>query len=261
MPLPDEYGVDDLTGQETIGGTTMVNGVRVRIRTTLLTLILFSKKLRDQSGDIASAVASWFQAHPNQFKGDKGDAGAQGATGPAGPSGPAGPAGAQGSVGPKGDVGPQGAVGAAGPKGDTGATGSTGPQGPKGDAGLTGATGAAGVQGPKGDTGPAGATGAVGATGATGPAGTPKRVEEYTAVTNASGVATFTFSPAFSSTPVIAVGTTWSGNTQIGGIITAKSATGCTVTGKVSLGAVVVALAPFTTAGAGVTVSIVASGS
>lgn len=70
---PPEYGVDDLTGQEMIGGTLMLpGGRRFRIKTKLITLIGFSKKLRDETSDIANAVATFFQQNAAMFKGAPG---------------------------------------------------------------------------------------------------------------------------------------------------------------------------------------------
>ncbi len=139
-------------------------------------------------------------------------------------------------------------------KGDAGATGQ---QGLKGDAGASGAkgdTGPQGAQGLKGDAGAAGATGAAGAAGA------PKRVERYTATTNASGVATFTFSPAFTAAPDIQVISGWTGDQMIGGGVASQSVTGCTVNVKISRATLLLSSGPFQAAGAGVAVTIRAIG-
>lgn len=76
----------------------------------------------------------------------------------------------------------------------------TGPQGPAGPTGSTGATGSQGIQGVAGATGATGSTGPTGATGATGPSGISLRIDRYSATTNGSGVATFSWS-AFAATP------------------------------------------------------------
>lgn len=127
-----------------------------------------------------------------------------------GPSGPAGPQGEQGPIGPQGIQGIQGLKGDKGDKGDTGAAGSTGATGP---------------QGPIGDTGPQGPQGIQGIQG---PAGPSKRIVTLSGTTDASGNVAFTFSPAFSATPHIAV-MLQAGNTRQFARITAASATGCTV--------------------------------
>jgi len=160
-----------------------------------------------------------------------------------GPVGPTGPAGAKGATGPKGDAGAAGSTGpagATGPKGDTGSTGATGPAGAKGDTGTTGATGPAG---PPGATGP---TGAKGDTGAQGPAGTPTRIETYTATSNASGLATFTF-PAFTEILDIRIKPTWIADQYVGGGVTAQTLTGCTVLVKRSRGTLLLTSGPFET--------------
>lgn len=64
--------------------------------------------------------------------------------------------------------------------------------------------------------------------GETGPAGPSKRIVTMSGTTDASGNVAFTFSPAFSVTPHIAV-MLQAGNTRQFSRITAASATGCTV--------------------------------
>lgn len=91
--------------------------------------------------------------------------------------------------------------------------------------------------------------------------GTPKRVERYTATTNASGVATFTFSPAFTSAPDIDVIESWSGDQMITGGVTAQSLTGCTVAAKVSRGTLALSSGPFQAAPAGLSITVRAIGS
>jgi len=121
----------------------------------------------------------------------------------------------------------------------------------RGPAGKDGAAGAAGAPGVNGKDG---------ASGAAGPAGTPKRVERYTANTNASGIATFTF-PAFAAAPDIDVVQTWVGDQMAGGGVTAQTLTGCTVLAKISRATLLLSAGPFQTAGAGVPVTIRVIGS
>jgi hypothetical protein len=142
--------------------------------------------------------------------------------------------------------------GPAGPKGETGAKGDAGPQGAQG---LQGAKGDQGPVGPTGAAGQAGQTGQQGPAGPQGQAGTPKRIERYTANTNASGIATFTF-PTFTAAPDIDVIQTWVADQQVGGGVTAQTLTGCTVLCKVSRGTLLLTSGPFQTAAAGVPVTI-----
>lgn len=95
---------------------------------------------------------------------------------------------------------------------------------------------------------------------ATCPAGAPKRVERYTATTNASGLATFTFSPAFTTPPDIEVIDGWAGDQMITGGVTAQSLTGAAVQVKRSRGTLLLTSGPFETAPAGVSVTIRAIG-
>lgn len=99
--------------------------------------------------------------------------------------------------------------------------------------------------------------------GEKGDPGTPKRVERYTATTNAQGVATFTFSPAFETTPDIQVVPGWGGtgsNQMIGGGVAASSRTGCTVQGKMSVGTLLLNASPFQNAPTGTSITIRAIG-
>lgn len=199
-------------------------------------------------------------AGPQGVAGPKGATGTPGAAGATGPQGAAGPAGAAGPSGPQGPAGQAGSPGVAGAKGDAGPAGVAGLTGPKGDVGASGSQGAPGATGATGAKGDAGAAGAVGATGATGAAGTPKRVERYTATTNASGIATFTFSPAFAAAPDVDVIQGWVNDQEVGGAVQALTASGCTVLTKVSKGTLLLTAGPFQTAGAGVSVTIRAIG-
>lgn len=108
-----------------------------------------------------------------------------------------------------------------------------------------------GLKGDKGDKGDKGNTG---------DAGAPKRVERYTATTNASGVATFTFSPAFTAAPDVQVIDGWAADQMIAGGVTAVSTTSCTVQAKISRGTLLLTSGPFQTAAAGVSVTIRAIG-
>lgn len=169
------------------------------------------------------------------------------------------------ATGPKGDKGDTGATGATGPQGPKGDTGQSGPAGPTGTAGAAGAAGAkgdTGAAGAKGDTGAQGAAGATGAQGLKGDAGTPKRVERFSGTTDANGIATITFSPAFAAVPDIDVIQGWIGDQEVGGGVVAGSATvsGCKVLVKVSRGTLLLTTGPFQTAPAGVSVTVRAIG-
>lgn len=183
-------------------------------------------------------------------KGDSGPTGPQGPKGDNGDPGAVGATGAQGIQGLKGDQGASGPTGPTGPKGETGAPGSTGNTGPKGDQGLQG------QQGAKGDTGSAGAKGDTGA------AGDPKRISRFTASTNASGIATVTFSPAFSATPDIDVIDGWSGDQMLTGAVIpgTESKTGCQVQVMLSRGALLLTSGPFQKAGSSVSITVRAIG-
>lgn len=268
MPLPPDLSANDATGAErTSVIQPQADGTNKRFLITLQNIILFARKVSPTVRSLAISATNSLTytlttgevkdlgsvQGPAGPKGDKGDAGVPGGIGPAGPAGPVGPTGSAGIAGPTGATGPAGPAGVQGPagpkgdtgaqglKGDTGATGLTGPQGPKGD---TGATGATGQQGPKGDT------------GATGPAGTPKRVERYTATTDANGVARFTYSLAFTTLPDVQVIPGWLSGQYVGGGATAETLTGCTVQGMISRATLLLSAGPFQTAGAGVPITI-----
>ncbi|GAB2865893.1 hypothetical protein [Hymenobacter ruber] len=161
--------------------------------------------------------------------------GPAGPTGPKGDTGPAGAAGAPGPIGPTGPQGPKGdpgATGAAGPQGVAGSAGATGPQGAKGDTGTAGATGATG---PKGDAGATGATGAPGVD-VTNPKIRTKRVATPAMLISANPVITAAWDTPFADTNYTIQATLESANSGLLGLIptvTAKTATGCTVTLKV----------------------------
>lgn len=159
--------------------------------------------------------------------GNVGETGSTGATGPAGSgsTGATGPQGAKGDTGDLGSTGPTGPQGAQGDAGDIGATGptgpagagSTGPTGPQGTSGDIGATGATGPAG-AGETGATGATGSVGATGSTGGLGStgatgPQGSSGDTGSTGATGPVGATGASGGSSTPVIAIYSSDSGQT------------------------------------------------
>lgn len=94
----------------------------------------------------------------------------------------------------------------------------------------------------------------------TGAAGTPKRVERYTATTNSSGIATITFSPAFSAVPDVDPVIGWATDQMIAGAVTSVSTTGCTVQVMVSKGTLLLTAGPFQKAAAGVSVTVRAIG-
>ncbi|GJD72561.1 collagen-like domain-containing protein [Methylobacterium goesingense] len=207
---------------------------------------------------LALALASGLALAP-AFAEDEGSPG-MGPMGPMGPTGAVGPAGPKGEAGPKGD---QGAVGQAGPKGDAGSAGSPGAAGQQGIQGVPGKDGAAGAAGAKGETGLQGATGAAGASitgpqGPSGPAGAPKRVERYTATTNASGSASYTWT-ACTSAPDVDVILGWTTGTpaqMITGAITASTNASATAAVKVSQGTVLLSGSAFATAPAGTPLAI-----
>jgi len=133
-----------------------------------------------------------------------------------------------------------------------GAKGDPGPVGPVGPAGKDGRDGAAStVPGPQGPAGPAGAAstvpGPAGPTGAIGPAGQPARVEEYTGTSNASGVGTITFAPAFTEVPKVVVQDGWAGTQMICGAASA-TLTGATVTLMRSRATLLLSAGPFESA-------------
>lgn len=137
-----------------------------------------------------------------------------------------------------------------------------GQKGDKGDAGAAGPKGDNGAAGPKGDTGSTGARGATGSAGAKGDPGTPKRVERFTATTNASGIASFTFSPAFAAAPDVDVIEAWNGDQMITGAIVPGSVTttACQAQVMVSRGTLLLTTGPFQKAAAGVSVTVRAIG-
>jgi len=107
------------------------------------------------------------------------------------------------AAGQKGDKGDPGIKGDQGAKGDTGAAGAQGipgEPGAKGDKGEKGDTGAKGATGPKGDTGETGPKGDIG------PSGISKRIETYTANTDANGLVTVTYATPFAAIPNVQPG-------------------------------------------------------
>jgi len=70
------------------------------------------------------------------------------------------------------------------------------------------------------------------------------RIETYTATSNASAIATFSF-PAFAQILDISVKKTWVGNQEVGGGVTAQTLTGCTVLAKRSKGTLLLTDGPF----------------
>lgn len=182
-------------------------------------------------------------AGPQGPIGPKGDTGARGADGPMGPQGAAGPmgdAGPAGPAGPKGDTGatgPQGVAGPAGAKGDVGAAGPQGPAGIKGDTGATGPKGDAGAQGAAGATGAKGDTGAAGAD-LTSPKIKAKRVVMGATLVSANPTVSVVWDTPFADNNYTLQCTLESTNAGLIGMvptITAKSATGATITLKILL--------------------------
>lgn len=138
------------------------------------------------------------------FTGLTGFTGSQGVQGHTGATGPTGLLGNQGATGLTGLQGNQGYTGVTGVTGPTGVTGATGATGQKGNTGLTGFTGPTGVTGVTGATGP---RGLMGYTGATGPLGINvepgTKILFGTAVNNANGRGTVTFSVPFRNNPTM----------------------------------------------------------
>lgn len=215
--------------------------------------------LKGEVGDALAGIAALqeqlasVQLTPGP-QGERGEQGIPGSAGQAGATGSQGSKGDPGAAGPAGAKGDAGSPGPVGAKGDTGAVGPTGPAGPQGAKGDTGATGSqgakgdAGAAGPAGPVGPQGPVGAAGAQGATGPAGS-----------NAS--ATKVRTKSASLTAILALGgsrpvsVTWKrplpdGNYDVevspgpgmvglneeNFAVSAKTATGCTVTVTAGLG-------------------------
>jgi hypothetical protein len=87
-------------------------------------------------------------------------------------------------------------------------------------------------------------------------------VAEYSAVTNAAGIATFTFTPAYTRIDAITIKTGWIGEQYAGGgeITSARTLTGTQVQGMVSRGTLLLTTGPFQKAGSGITITIVVFG-
>jgi len=98
--------------------------------------------------------------------------------------------------------------------------------------------------------------------GGKGDPGTPKRIERFTGSTNSTGIATVTFSPAFSSVPDIDVIEAWSGEQMITGAVVSGSATvsGCQVQVMISRPTLLLSAGPFQKAGSGVSITVKATG-
>ncbi|MDE4913451.1 hypothetical protein PQI07_22485 [Methylobacterium sp. 092160098-2] len=98
-----------------------------------------------------------------------------------------------------------------------------------------------------------------GAQGSVGPAGAPKRIERYTAVANASGIAIFTWT-ACTSTADVDVITGWvtiNGLVQmVTGAVVTQSLSGATANVKVSQGTLALTASPFTTAPQGTNLTV-----
>lgn len=89
------------------------------------------------------------------------------------------------------------------------------------------------------------------------------RIQRFTGTTNANGIATFTFSPAFNNVPDVDVIEDW---TSGGQMITGKvvpgtiTKTGCQAQIMLSVGTLLLNASPFNKAGAGVVATVKASG-
>ena len=109
--------------------------------------------------------------------------------------------------------------------------------------------GAQGAQGQAGATGPQGPVG---------PAGAPKRVERYTATTNASGVATYSWT-ACTATPDVDTIIGWTAGSpsqMIVGTVASQTLSGATVNVKISQGTLALSASPFTVAPLGTSLTI-----
>lgn len=189
-------------------------------------------------------------------QGPMGNPGPPGATGNPGTPGPAGDPGPMGPAGPAGDTGPAGPAGATGATGPAGAPGVAGPTGP---AGATGPTGLTGPAGPIGATGPAGPTGLVGPSGPPGPAGSTVLATIQT--TDSNGRVNWTYSSAFTGSPVIAatpVDPNTSDNVSYNIDIESVSATAVTVRAWKTQSILGLGVLPTTPAGSGVFVHLMA---
>lgn len=82
------------------------------------------------------------------------------------------------------------------------------------------------------------------------------RFARFSSTTDANGVATITFNPAFTTILDIQVITTWSGDQMVGGGVLTSSLTGCTVQAKISRGTLLLTAGPFVNAGANISVTV-----
>ncbi|GAA0236026.1 hypothetical protein LNAOJCKE_0944 [Methylorubrum aminovorans] len=86
-----------------------------------------------------------------------------------------------------------------------------------------------------------------GVAGVVGPGGTPRRVERYTATSNASGIATYSWT-ACATAPDVDIIHGWNGDQMTGGGVTAQTNSGATVLVKRSRGTLLLTTGPFETA-------------
>lgn len=119
-----------------------------------------------------------------------------------------------------------------------------------------------GPPGKDGTPGTPGKDGPPGKDGSPGAAGVPKRVERFSAATNASGIATIAFDPVFAAVPDIQVIDGWIGDQQVTGGVVAGTATksGCQIQVMVSRGTLILTTGPYQKAAAGVSVTVRAIG-
>lgn len=84
------------------------------------------------------------------------------------------------------------------------------------------------------------------------------RMTEYSAVTDGSGIAAFTFAPAYAQIIAIVVRPNWTGTKMVGGgeVSGARTLSGTQVQGMVSRGTLLLSAGPFIAAGSGETVTI-----
>lgn len=171
-----------------------------------------------------------------------------------------GAAGPQGPIGLTGTTGPTGSTGAPGTAGSTGATGLAGPQG---NIGLTGATGPAGSNGSAGATGSTGATGLVPTFNASG-ALTGVKMWVGTATTGTNGAWSVNFTSAgFTAAPVVSPQPVSTSNSSANALVcsmTVPTSTGASGGTYIANPVTLLGLLPLQTAGAGLTIQVVAIG-
>lgn len=153
-----------------------------------------------------------------------------------------------------------------------GLTGATGAQGPIGNTGATGAAGSTGTPGSTGATGPTGSVGSTGPTGATGSvptfnaagATTGVKIWAGTATTGTNGVWSVNFASAgFTTPPIVSPQPISTSNSSANALVcsmTAPTTTGAAGGTYIANPVTLLGLLPLQTAGAGLTIQVVAIG-